>query len=45
MNWVAQTSIKFKPQLNLKCKLILCALQVNLSVNDLNLSKVCTTQF
>jgi hypothetical protein len=29
----AQTSIKFKSQLNLKCKLILCTFQVNLSVN------------
>ena len=24
LDWVAQTSIKFKSQLNLKCKLILC---------------------
>ena len=31
--WVAQTSIKFKSQLNLKCKLIWCTFQVNLSVN------------
>ena len=45
MNWVAQTSIKFKSQLNLKCKLILSALQVNLSVNDLNLSKVVQLSF
>jgi glutaredoxin-related protein len=29
-DWVAQTSIKFKSQLNLKCKLILCKFQVNL---------------
>ena len=33
LDWVAQTSIKFKSQLNLKCKLILCTFQVNLSVN------------
>ena len=33
LDWVAQTSIKFKSQLNLKCTLILYALQVNLSVN------------
>jgi hypothetical protein len=31
-DWVAQMSIKIKPQLNLKCKLILCTFQVNLSV-------------
>jgi hypothetical protein len=30
--WVAQMSIK-KSQLNLKCILILCIFQVNLSVN------------
>ena len=29
---LAQTSIKFKSQLNLKCRLILCTVQVNLSV-------------
>jgi hypothetical protein len=32
-DWVAQTSIKFKSQLNLKCKFISCTFQVNLSVN------------
>jgi hypothetical protein len=32
-DWVAQMSIKIKHQLNLKCKLILCTFQVNLSVN------------
>ena len=32
-DWVAQTPIKFKSQLNLKCKLILCTFQVNLSPN------------
>ena len=31
-DWVAQTSIKFKSQLNLKCKLISCTVQANLSV-------------
>ena len=36
-DWVAQMSIKFKSQLNLKCKLILCTFQVNLST-------VCATQ-
>ena len=30
-DWVAQTSIKFKSQLNLKCKLIPCTFQVILS--------------
>jgi hypothetical protein len=30
---VYQTPIKFKSQLNLKCKLIICTFQVNLSVN------------
>jgi hypothetical protein len=33
-NWVAPTSIKFKSQLNLKCKFFLCTGQVNLSVNE-----------
>ena len=33
LDWVAQTSIKFKCQLNLKCKFILCTFQVNLRVN------------
>jgi len=33
LDWVAQTSIKFKSQLNLKCKLIACPFQVILSVN------------
>ena len=33
LDWVAQTSIKFKSQLNIKCKLYLCTFQVNLSVN------------
>ena len=33
LDWVSQTSINFKSQLNLKCKLISCTLQVNLSVN------------
>ena len=28
LDWIAQTSIKFKSQLNLKCKLILCTIQV-----------------
>ena len=32
-DWVAQTSINFKSQLNLKCKLILCTFQVHLSVS------------
>jgi hypothetical protein len=32
-DWDAQTSIKFKFQLNLKCKLIICTFQVNLSAN------------
>jgi len=32
-DWIAKTSIKFKSQLNLKCKLISCTFQVNLSVN------------
>jgi hypothetical protein len=32
-DWVAQTSIKFKSQLNLECQLNLCTFQVNLSVN------------
>jgi hypothetical protein len=32
-DWVALTSIKFKSQLNRKCKLILCTFQVNLSIN------------
>ena len=27
LDWVAQTSIQFKSQLNLKCKLIICAFQ------------------
>jgi hypothetical protein len=29
LDWVAQTSIKFKSQLNLKCKLISCTFQVS----------------
>jgi hypothetical protein len=29
-DWLAQTSIKFKSQLNLKCKLISCIIQVSL---------------
>jgi len=33
LDWVAQTSIEFKSQLNLKYKLIPCTFQVNLSVN------------
>ena len=33
VDWVAQTSIKFKSQLNLKCKLISCTFQVNLRDN------------
>jgi hypothetical protein len=33
LDWVAQTSIKFKSQLNRKCKLNPCTFQVNLSVN------------
>jgi hypothetical protein len=33
LDWVVQTSIKFKSRLNLKCKLIQCTFQVNLSVN------------
>ena len=33
LDWVGQTSIKFKSQLNLKCKLILCTFQVNVSIN------------
>ena len=28
-DWIVQMSIKFKSQLNLKCKLILCTFQVN----------------
>jgi len=32
-DWVAQTSIKFKPQLNLKCKLTSCTFQVVLRGN------------
>ena len=32
-DWVAQTSIKFKSQLNLKCKLISCIFQEILNVN------------
>ena len=32
-DWVAQTSIKFKSQLNLNHKLISCTFHVNLSVN------------
>jgi hypothetical protein len=32
-DWVARTSIKFKSQLNPKCKLISCTFQVILSVN------------
>jgi hypothetical protein len=40
-DWVARTSIKFKSQLNPKCKLISCTFQVILSVNwVLNLIKV-----
>ena len=34
LDWVAQTSIKFNSQLNLKCKLILCIFHVILSVNS-----------
>jgi hypothetical protein len=30
-DWVAETSVKFKSQLNLKCKLI-CKFQVHLNV-------------
>ena len=42
---VAQTSIKFKSQLNFKCKLICWPLQVILSVIlHLSLIKVCATQ-
>jgi hypothetical protein len=33
LNWVAQTSIKFKSQLNIKCKLMPCTFQVILRVN------------
>ena len=36
LDWVSQTSIKFKSQLNLQCKLSLTW--------HLNLNKVCTTQ-
>jgi hypothetical protein len=32
-DWVAQTSIKFKSKLDLKCKLIQCTVQVILSVS------------
>jgi hypothetical protein len=46
-DWVAQTSIKFKSQLNLKCKLIPCTFQVilsRLSFNwPLNLNNFCAT--
>jgi hypothetical protein len=33
LDWVAQTSIQFKSQLNLKCKSILYMFKVNLSVS------------
>ena len=43
LDWVAQTLIKFKFQLILKCKLIPCTFQVILSVNwHLNLNNVLT---
>ena len=32
-DWVAETSIKFKSQLNLKCTLISFTFQINVSVN------------
>jgi hypothetical protein len=44
-DWVAQTSIKFKSQLNLKCKLISCKFKCQLSLNwHLKLNEVCATQ-
>ena len=44
-DWVAQSSIKFKHQLNPKCKLISCIFQAIWSVNwQLNLIKVCVAQ-
>ena len=33
LDWVTQASIMFKPQVNLKCKLIVWTFQLNLSVN------------
>ena len=38
---VLRTSIKFKPQLNLKCKLIPCTFQVILSVNEVLIKFLC----
>jgi hypothetical protein len=34
LDWVAQTSIKFKSRLNLKCQQISCTFEVILSVNS-----------
>ena len=49
LDWVAQTSIKLKSQLNLKCKLISSSCSSNFKCQlgfdwHLNLIKVCATQ-
>ena len=37
LEWVAQTSIKFRSQLILKCKFISCTFKINVSVRNFSI--------